>query len=134
MTRLESFVPETPMFPSLPPDQVMQIADLEALLTPQPKGELAAMLPAKLNWLPCNEQLAVQLGHAQRALRLLDDQRALVTGLQIRDNIILIDLARAPALGKAQWPHVDTEKGRVMVTADLTDADQSVLLRWPLEG
>lgn len=135
MTRLESFVPDTSLaFPCLPPDQVMTILDLEDLMeTAPPKGETIAALPAK-HWLPCNEQLAVQLGHAQQALRLLDDQRALVTAVQIHADLILIDLARAPAPHKAQWPHVDTEKGRVMITADLTGADQSVLLRWPLES
>lgn len=137
----ESFVTGLPTADATParfPDnilgsEVMEIRDLQELIAVSPKGEPVSRFTAKLNWLPCNEQLAVQLGHAQAALRLLDDQRAICTSVEIYPDLILIDLARAPDERKAMWQHIDAEGGRLVVTADLKGANESVLLRWPLE-
>jgi|GEM_PF-4514426 len=130
MTRLESF--PHPAFPLIPPGLLMTIPDIAAFL-PQPKGAPIAQHTAR-TWLPVNEQLAVQLGHAQRALHLLDDQRAIVTSVMIYPDLVLIDLLRAPDQRKAEWQHIDVEGSQLVVTADLAGADQTVLLRWPLEG
>ncbi len=113
--------------------EVLEMRDLRTLLAASPKGEPAARFTAKLDWLPMNEQMAVQLGHAQAALRLLDDQRAICTSVEIYSDLIVIDLARAPDQRKAMWQHIDAEGGRLVVTADLKGANESVLLRWPLE-
>jgi hypothetical protein len=94
-----------------------------------PKGEALPMLPAR-NWLACNEQLAVQLGRAQAALRQLDDQRALVTSVGVHPDLILFDLLRAPM--------PDTLQGLVMTgqfptrqhVGYLAGTNAGVMLRW----
>lgn len=119
--------------------EMMTLADLRSLapatrplLRTHPKGEVMASHTPK-HWLPWNEQIAVQLGHAQAALRLLDDERALVKSCEVYADLILIDLHRAPAEGKAMWKHINAEAGRVTMTADLVGANDTVLLRWALE-
>lgn len=95
-----------------------------------PKGEPLPMLPAR-RWLPCNDQLAVQLGHAQAVLRQLDDQRALVTSLSVHPDLILIDLLRPPLPGTVHGLVTTGEFPARQFLGQLVGSDADVMLRWP---
>lgn len=114
--------------------EVMTLDDIQAIAgLVVPKGQLTPLFEAKA-WLPANEELAMQLGYAQQAMRLLDDQRAIVSDVCIFKDLVVIDLARAPAANSVEWRTVPVmpEVFEPCVTADLIGAHGSVLVRWPL--
>ena len=51
-------------------------------------------LPFRDDWLPCNDMFATGLALASRALRQLDELRALVVGIDIRGEQPVIRLGR----------------------------------------
>ncbi len=97
-----------------------------------PKGDRAAFFAPKTNWIPRNEAVALALGKAQIAARLLDDQGISVLHVNVCGDTAAMSIDRAPAQGSIHGEHTKRVGTRSYGRALLGEGEHAVLVEWAL--
>lgn len=132
-------VPGTVSLADIPADRLTQFGDFYRAIgqcppdaAPPPKGERAAFFAPKTDWLPRNEALALALGAAQIAARILDDQRLTVLKVEVVGETAILHLNAAPAQASVEGGITLVRPAGRFGCARMGKGEGAVLVEWPL--
>lgn len=100
----------------------------------KPKGERAAFFAPKTDWLGRNEDVALALGKAQIAARLLDDQRIEVLSVHISGETAVLTVSHAPDQASVQGAFTMRSRNGADAkgVAMIGHGEHAVLVEWAL--